>query len=240
MRIFSLNNKEIPAKMSLSQQLEYLKSLAIEALESKANKFSVVSNRIKKQIDAWNTLESDSIDVKFVQKWWDDNDQDFLNGERKWIGLAGLTIGDCDVSYVFGVAEEVDSELATLIIYRIYRIVELSGVVPEEHIESIKDRCQRIKEQHDQGEAGPAALGMQGLLGNLGGVVNSVLPAFNSLVESSKFQEVIKKSIPENADPNAPPDIKTVLNSAMSIFDSPEGKEIFNKLTSTLSQNERK
>jgi hypothetical protein len=63
---------------------------------------------------------------------------------------------------------------------------------------------------------------------------------FEGLMQSSEFQKVLEKTIPKDSgNSSSPPDISDVIKKTLGVFDSDEGKNLFNKITGSLSQMPR-
>lgn len=227
--------------MSLPRQLEYLRDSCIEALETKAKALSVPSVRITDQINLLLAMNFSDSNEDELFELFDQNKKQFLTGSRDWISKAKIIIQGVDVSYCFVVAEDVDSELATLIMYRIYRCFEMCDGIAEEDVQALAKRSSNIKAMLDSDAntslpVGPAGVELGAIQQNLGGIIQGFLPMLEGLMQSTEFKRVLDKSIPKDSgDSNNPPDISAVIKSTLGIFDSQEGKDLFNKISGSLA-----
>lgn len=242
----STKRKQKSIKMSVStlqKQLGLLRDECVEALEAKAKASTVTSNKVQNMLHSLGSWDIETVNSENVASLYNSHKKEFLEGNSSWPAEAKLVFGDVNVSYCFSVALEVDKELANIILYRIYRCVETAGNLTGEEEKIISKRSSTIKSSID-GNAGPSgpssSIEMGALQQNLGGIIQGFLPMFEGFMQSPEFKTVLSKAIPKDVDPNTPPDVSSVIKNTLEVFNSDEGKSLFNNITGMMSQMPKK
>jgi hypothetical protein len=227
--------------IKMSKQLEYLCESCKEALETKSKQLNVTPLKLQEQLQVVSKFDPTSFGDDKLLELFEQHRKEFLEGDRSWLIGANITINGLDVSYCFKLAEEQDHDLTGIILYRIYRAIEVSGVLEGEDLQTIKNRATTIKSMLDgNSTAGPSGLEFGALQQNLGGIMQNIVPMFESLMQSPEFKKVISKAIPQDAQTsNNPPDISSVIKNTLGVFESQEGKELFSKITDILPMTKK-
>lgn len=221
--------------MTLVKQLEYLRDACLEALETKIEGTSVAPLKVTNLRDDVKKWDINKVTPEEIESLYKQHQDHWLNADREWVIKASITLQGIDLSYCYSIADDVDPDLATIILYRIYRCIEVSMDVEEE----FKQKTISIKNVVNGG-AGPTGIELGAIQNNIGGVIQGLLPMFQSLMQSNEFKRVVERTIPKDANPSNPPDISSVVKNAMGVFESQEGKELFDKITGTLQHLPKK
>jgi hypothetical protein len=220
--------------MSANKQLEHLKVLCKEALETKRDQLSVVPRKIQEQLN--NLAKVEQLPLEELKELFEKHQKDFLEGDRTWLLETELILAGIDISYCFKLAENQGDDLASELLYRVYRILELSEILEGEHLQTIQKRANTIKSLLE-GDAsiGPSGIEQNFLTNNIGGIIQSIVPMFTSLSQSPEFKKVIEKAVPkESFDGNNQPDISAIIKNTLGVFESEEGKNLFGKIAGSL------
>jgi len=222
------------------KQVEHLKVVCLEALELKAKKLDITSERINSQVKLWKSLAPSNMPVMEFSRFYLKYTKELLSSERKWLVGLGCTVLGLDLSYAFELAEDVDPDLATIILYRIYRCIETSETLSESEVEPIRKKSLGLKSIIEGTDpsgipAGPAGIAFQNILNNAGPIISQLLPSIQKIMGGDGFKKIMENAVPTNADPNAPPDIESIVKGTITALQSPEGQEIFSQVGGIVS-----
>lgn len=217
--------------------LETLVSLCTESLELNP-KGSIKPIQVTTNINA-----TQSIGTVNWSLFYEEYKDTFLSGERQWFLENEMKINNLDVGYCVSFAEKnLDTDLATTIIYYIYMCIDASEVVKVEEekkrITDISSALKSLVNDKDSSTFGPTGIdfsAIQNGMPNINNMLTSFMPAMQSMMESSEFKEFIKIATPSNINPGQPPDITQILGNTMTAFSTDAGKNFFNKVSTDLS-----
>lgn len=222
------------AETPLSKQFKALKESCVEALDISTTT-TIKPLAVMEKMTAWNNCDIAQVNASVFRAIYDNNIEAFTKlPDRDWLlkTSSPVTVGSIDVSHAYSLANNTDQDLATVILYRLFKCVETADVLTEGELEPVTKNATALRDiiNGTGVPPGPSGVAFSQVMKNAGPIISGLLPAIQSLMEGDSFKKIMEKAVPSNTDPTKPPNVESIVKGTMDALQSPEGQEIFNKV----------